>query len=54
MLELLNDEDMMVRLEAIDDLIDILSTFVTPQQVDKDILPSLIKHLSMDHDDECA
>lgn len=30
LIELLNDEDLMVRLEAIDSLIDILSTFLTP------------------------
>jgi hypothetical protein len=51
---LLNDEDLMVRLEAIDALIDILSTFLTPEQVDRDVLPSIIKHLLIDHDEECT
>ena len=54
MIELLNDEDLMVRLEAIDALIDILSTYLTQDQVDRDVLPSIIKHLQIDHDEECT
>jgi len=51
--ELLIDEDLMVRLEALDAVIGVMPTKVSAEQVDRDILPAFIRHLDIDHDDEC-
>lgn len=42
----------MVRLEAIEDSIEILQTKLDHEQIDKDILPNIIKHFTETVTDE--
>lgn len=42
MIELVNDEDLMVRLEAIEGLVDILNTKLNPDQIERDLLPHIV------------
>lgn len=49
---MLNDEDIIVRLEAIEDLVDLLSTFLSQEQIDSEVLPAIVKHFILDNDDE--
>jgi hypothetical protein len=53
MVDLLNDEDLLVRLEAIEGIVEIMQSKLTPEQIEKDIIPVFLRHLEIDHDDEC-
>lgn len=53
MVELLNDEDLMVRLEAIEGVIGVMATKITVQQVEKDLLPVFLRHFEQSEEEEC-
>jgi hypothetical protein len=44
----------MVRLEAIETVVNIMPSKVTSEQIDKEILPVFVKHLQIEHDEECS
>ena len=43
----------MVRLEALETVLTVLPSKVSVEQIDKEILPVFVKHIQLDHDDEC-
>lgn len=43
----------MVRLEALEAVVDIMQSKIAPEQIEKDILPIYLRHLEIDHEDEC-
>jgi hypothetical protein len=51
--ELINDEDLMVRLEALESVVGLMPTKLSADQIEKDILPAFISHIEKEHDDEC-
>lgn len=53
MLELLNDMDIMVRLEALEAVVEIIPSKINPEQMDKDIVPAFVRHLETEGDEEC-
>ena len=52
-MELINDEDLMVRLEAIESVVGLMPTKLSTEQIEKDILPAFVSHIEKEHDDEC-
>ena len=52
-MELINDEDLMVRLEAIESVVGLMPNKLSVEQIEKDILPAFINHIEKEHDDEC-
>ena len=53
MLDLLMDEDLMVRLEAIEGIVEIMPTKITAEQINNDIMSEVLNLLDIDHDEEC-
>ena len=52
MVELLNDEELMVRLEAIEALVEIMPGYLQPEQIDQDIMPVVANQLRSTEDEE--
>jgi hypothetical protein len=52
-IELINDEDLMVRLEALESVVGLMPNKLSVEQIEKDILPAFINHIEKEHDDEC-
>ena len=53
LVELLMDEDLMVRLEAVEAIVEIMPTKLNAELIDKDIMPEILNLLDNEHDDEC-
>ena len=53
LLELINDEDLLVRIEALDVAVEIMQSKLTTDQIDKDLLPSFCRHLEIEQEEEC-
>jgi hypothetical protein len=53
LVELINDEDMLVRLEALDVAVEIMQSKINSDQIEKDILPHFVRHLEIEKEEEC-
>lgn len=51
-MELINDEDLMVRLEALESIIGLMPNKLSVEQIEKDVLPAFVQHIEKE-DDEC-
>jgi hypothetical protein len=54
LVELLNDEDLLVRIEAIEVAVEVMQSKMLPEQIEKDLLPVFVKHLEILDDVECT
>lgn len=49
----MEDEDLLVRLEAIEVAVEIMQTKINEDQIEKDLLPSFVKHLEIEQEEDC-
>jgi hypothetical protein len=50
----LNDEDLLVRNDAIDVAVEIMQTKMQPEQIEKEFIPIFVKHLEVTEETECV
>lgn len=53
LIELINDEDLLVRIEALEIAVEIMQSKLNPDQIDRDLLPAFVKHLEIEQEEEC-
>lgn len=49
----MHDEDLIVRLEALDVAVEIMQTKITGDQIEKDLIPHFVKHLEIEQEEAC-